>query len=50
VLAALAEPESGAMFDVRIEGTDPPWTARLTASAVRDFHKTRTEVLARVTL
>jgi hypothetical protein len=50
VLASLAKSESGATFDIRINAADPPWTARLTAAAVRDFHKVRTEVLSRVTL
>jgi glycosyltransferase involved in cell wall biosynthesis len=47
VLAALAEPVSDAIFDIRIADADPPWTARLTARAIRDFHKVRLERDAR---
>ena len=47
VLASLAEPGSDAIFDIRIADSDPPWTARLTAPAIREFHKIRTEIDAR---
>jgi glycosyltransferase involved in cell wall biosynthesis len=50
VLAALASSPSDATFDIRIDAADPPWTARLTASAVRDYHRLRVEALAQITL
>ena len=50
VLAALAEPGSGATFDIRIDAAVPPWTARLTAPALREFHKARIDAFSRQTL
>ena len=50
VLASLAQPESNATFDVRIADSAPPWTARLTAPAVRSFHQIGMEALSRITL
>ena len=47
VLASLAEPEGDAIFDIRIADSTPPWTARLTARAIRDFHKIRMQTDAR---
>jgi hypothetical protein len=47
VLASLAEPEGDAIFDIRIAESSPPWTTRLTARAIRDVHKIRTELDAR---
>ena len=38
VLASLAELENDAIFDIRIAESTPPWTARLTARAIRDYH------------
>lgn len=45
VLASLADPESNAVFDIRIVDSAPPWTARLAAPDVRDFYKIRSEAL-----
>ena len=50
VLAALATPQIDATFDIRIDAADPPWTARLAASAVRNYHRRNVEVFARITL
>ena len=50
VLASLAEPQSNAVFDIQIADSTPPWTARLTAPPVRNFHKIRTEALSRAIL
>ena len=40
VLASLTELEGDAIFDIRIVESTPPWTARLTARAIRNFHRT----------
>jgi glycosyltransferase involved in cell wall biosynthesis len=45
VLASLGEPECDAIFDIRIAESDPPWSARLTARALRNFHKSGLRVL-----
>jgi glycosyltransferase involved in cell wall biosynthesis len=50
VLAALAQPESGATFDIRIEASVPSWTARLTAPAVRHFHEAHADAMTRTAL
>ena len=47
VLASLAEPGGDRIFDIRVVGSDPSWTARLTARVIRDFHRTRTKMDAR---
>jgi hypothetical protein len=45
VVASLAEPESDAIFDIRIAESTPPWTAHLTARAIRNFHRSALPVL-----
>lgn len=45
VLASLGEREGDAIFDIRIAGSVPPWSARLTARAIRNFHQSATGVL-----
>lgn len=50
VLDSLADPQSNAVFDIRIDDSDPPWTARLTAPGVRAYHEAKTELLSRVVL
>ena len=47
VLASLADPESNAVFDIRVGGSESPWTARLNAQDLRNFHKIRIEARAR---
>lgn len=50
VRASLADPRAEMTFDIQIPGAVPPWTARLTAAAVREFHRVRNEALSRVVL
>lgn len=50
VLHSLAAPESEAIFDIPVVGSDPPWTARLSASNVRDFLETKCKALAGLTM
>jgi len=50
VLDSLADPQSNAVFDIRIADSDPPWTARLTAPGVRAYHEAKTELLSRIVL
>jgi hypothetical protein len=45
VLASLGELEGDAIFDIRIAECAPPWSARLTARAIRNSHKSATGVL-----
>lgn len=47
VLASLADLESDAIFDIRIAEATPPWTARLTARAIRNFHNSGRRLLSR---
>jgi len=47
VLAALAESGSDSTFDILVADSAPPWTARLTAQGVRDYHRNRKEMDAR---
>ncbi len=39
VVAALADAASDATFDIRIAGAVPPWSARLRAPEVREYHR-----------
>jgi hypothetical protein len=50
VLAALSDPAGDATFDIRIAGADPPWSARLSAPNVREYHAARVDALSRVIL
>ena len=43
VIASIAEPESEATFDIRIDAGTSPWTARLTAQDMRTYFKIRVE-------
>jgi glycosyltransferase involved in cell wall biosynthesis len=45
VLASLGEPEGDAIFNIRIAESAPPWSARLRARAIRNFHKSGLHVL-----
>jgi len=45
VLASLGEPEGDAIFDIRIAESAPPWSARLRARAILDFHKSGQRIL-----
>jgi len=50
VIASLADAHGEPAHDIAIEGADPPWTARLPASAIRGYHRMTVEALARTTL
>jgi glycosyltransferase involved in cell wall biosynthesis len=45
VLASLGELEGDATFDIRIAKSAPPWGARLTARAIRNFHQSGLRLL-----
>ena len=48
VLESLADRQSEAIFEIPIIGSAPPWTARLTAPAIRQFRDTKCEFLAQL--
>jgi hypothetical protein len=50
VIASIADPRSDLVHDIAIEGADPPWTARLPAPAIRNYHRMTVEALANMTL
>jgi glycosyltransferase involved in cell wall biosynthesis len=50
VIASIADPRSDVVHDIPIDGADPPWTARLPAAAIRNYHRMTVEALARTTL